>query len=340
MLRFCWQNTQRKRFDIFTFVNGDGGQMKRWKWQRHGQIITGCLCKWSCGQIRRTENKQELKACKQVGGLFKIFSQVSTQCWHVECAHFPISPFFVSLIKRQFKLSEIRVLCYDSAAQTSFKNNQIMSLLGPFLTAMYEWSNAPKAASRQIKVTFYSQYFRNMKNKFRHLAAEMITESNDCVLVKCKMEQIDTGAFEKSHLLVLCRALWSLKTMGDGVCIGATSEWSLVSNGGNTRNDLQPQFSRMTHSTQCHLVSGLGFKGSSIDVCGRSMNHFNGCFPPWSTWATPQVQPYFKVGRVNKLHKKQRWQELVAPSNRSSLTLSGKKTMGDAGMTADSWTIC
>ena len=81
-----------------------------------------------------------------------------------------------------------------------------MSLLGP-LAAMYEWSNAPEAASRQIKVIFYSQDFRNMKNKFRHLAAEMITESNDCVLVKCKMEQIDTGTFEKSHLLVLCRAL-------------------------------------------------------------------------------------------------------------------------------------
>ena len=162
-----------------------------------------------------------------------------------------------------------------------------MSLLGP-LAAMYEWSNAPEAASRQIKVTFSSQYFRNMKNKLRHLAAEMITESNDCVLVKCNMEEIDTGAFEKSHLWVLCRALWSLKTMGDGVCIGATLEWSLVSNGGNTRNDLQPQFSRMTHSTQCHLVSGLGFKGSSIDVCGRSMNHFNGCFPPWSTWPPPK----------------------------------------------------
>ena len=132
----------------------------------------------------------------------------------------------------------------------------------------------------------------------------MITESNDCVLVKCNMEEIDTGAFEKSHLWVLCRALWSLKTMGDGVCIGATLEWSLVSNGGNTRNDLQPQFSRMTHSTQCHLVSGLGFKGSSIDVCGRSMNHFNGCFPPWSTWATPPSAAVFQGRQGEQIAQK------------------------------------
>ena len=146
---------------------------------------------------------------------------------------------------------------------------------------------------------------RNMKLttatiKLRHLPAEMITQSNDCVLVKCNMEENsagDTGAFEKSQLWILCRAfvavLWCLKTMGAGVCIAAWSNIGVkpceLSKAGNMRNELEPKAVIGSASSRewpillgCIWSAGSVSKGSSIDVCGRSMNHFNGCFPPWS----------------------------------------------------------
>ena len=79
-----------------------------------------------------------------------------------------------------------------------------------------------------------------------------------------KIHPVTPELLRKSSCGSLCRAfapLWSLKTMGDRVCIAARSK-----------------ICRMTH-----LVSGPASKGSAIDVCGWSMNHFNGrsvAFPP------------------------------------------------------------
>ena len=81
-------------------------------------------------------------------------------------------------------------------------------------------------------------------------------------------------------------------------------------------NDLQP------HSTQLLWSAGPVSKGSSIDVCGRPMNHFNGRSPAFHPSAA--VFQARQGGRVNKLEKKQS----MARTGRTPLNCCSHSTAG------------
>ena len=116
-------------------------------------------------------------------------------CRHVECAQLCNSHFSDSPPKLKIYLHEYQ-LCDDALFILWYSNSveSVMCIL----------------QANQNKLMFSSQYFRNMKlttiRKLRYLPAEMITSSNDYVLVKCKMKEkqlVDNGAFAKDWLRVL-----------------------------------------------------------------------------------------------------------------------------------------
>ena len=137
------------------------------------------------------------------------------------------------------------------------------------------------------------------------------------------------------------------KTMGDGVSATTLDCWNI----GNPRNSrLAPRGEWFATPIEewpillnCIWSAGPVSKGSSIDMCGRPMNHFNGRSVAFHPGPPPKCSSISRQAGWTNCTKSSRWQELLPHHQIVALTLPGQKKRRGAGLTSgtgDRWTIC